>query len=347
MFNHVFCDLELCCEECIMERTHRLHNFIPFKESTDLIRGTLEDNVKNLENGSMTLENIKQKTEEKREKFQSRKEEAKKLTRQKFDEIREQLEKIENAILNNIDEIPMGEEKLDQLISDIQNKNNGLSSIIPAGKKLLNEWDNVKIAPDIAEEAISIIDKVKEIDNFIETSKETLSFDVFLDPSLFNNDINDVMQTISMIKSDEIKKVVILRPKGLKVEDVGPFFASFRWDKNDQDDKYNISVKKEGIEVDLKSSLECNENRFNVTTGLEPDTAYSFSLRAKRSQLIGEWSDLVEFKTAPATIENTMNTLYEQCHNISICTKALEQMKILARDGNFAFLLIGKECVFY
>lgn len=302
----------------------------------DYAKGVLETGIESLENEMEDIQGIREETEKRVEEIDSKKEQMKEHVKQHFKEIREALNRREKEILDAINGTDFGGDQLSNFIGDAQKTIADLSSTIEPGKALLDEWDNTKDPLVNVCKAISIGNRAKEIQTTGNTSRDVLRFETVMDSTLFEEDAEEIAQSINTLQDIKIKRVSTARPKNFAVKSIGPFTAMLGWERDEDDFEYIVSTRKGTDSSSTITTSEWNENRATIST-LEPETGYEFSVVAKRRlasiTTMSEASDVLTVKTTPFTVDNLIIALNEQCVDSSACARNLEGMKVLARDG--------------
>ena len=327
---------ELCCMMCNTAGKHKGHNFLSLEGSKDFTTKTLRASIETIEIEAPTLRDILRGLEEDTDEYQAKIDEAMGQAKQRFSEIREALDRKEREVLEKIEGAQTEKERLAQLTTETQDILNDYQTTLETGISILYELESASITTDIAYRAVCITKKVKEIQRIKESYNSLHGYKTVVDTKDFEDETQKAMQLVNTINEIKIRGVPLACPKGLRVKDVGPFLVALEWDKDEEydDGKYAISYQLETDTEGPKETMECTRNRTTIGI-LESSTAYKFSVAAKRNGVISEWSDALAVKTEPATVENMVAELKVHHDNARLCTKALEQLKILGRDGNY------------
>ena len=302
------------------------------------MKETLGTSIETIESEEQTLKDIEHETSEEIEISQRKVDETKKLVQEKFNELRELLDIKEKEILEKIEESQRSGEELNQLVSDTENVLDECQSTLEKGGTIFSEWGSTEITANVVDKAIHVVNEAKEIQRIKRVHANVCGYVTVADFRDFEEETKKIAQFIGSVPEVRVKRVPVTGPKGLRAKDVGPFFAVLKWDKDEEfdDGKYDVSLQKEGEVGDLKPSLECTGNEVTINT-LKQNTTYKFRVRAKRGGVASEWSDELVVKTAVSTVENMVSSLREHCNDADICTRALEQLEILGREGIFQF----------
>lgn len=238
--------------KCKWDGKHKGHNTIPLRETKNMLKTNVEKCIKTLENNGRIIQNIQQKATKEMEKIQSKKEQAKKLVKQHFDEIRRVLEENESKMLNTIDEIQLDEDKFSKCIMEAQNTFASLSSTYQKAKSILTNMNTIDITGEIVSESISIVNGTSNMCDIGHLHKEIDEKEIFIDSIRLEKDVKTIIQLINTIREVKMKRVSTLCPKGLIAKGVGAFFVSLEWDKDEDDEKYIVAMQKEGAMWDPK-----------------------------------------------------------------------------------------------
>ena len=311
------------------------------------MKETLGTSVEIIEREEPVLQGIAQESTKELDPFQSKIYEAKEYVQRRFTELREMLDAKEKEILGRIEEAQGDGEELSQLISDTGSALDECQATLTTGKTLLSEWESTNFTADVAEKAIYVVNEAKEIQRIKRTYDEVHGHEAVADTRDFDDQAGKITQLIGTVPAVRVRRIPTIGPKGLRAKEVGPFFVALEWGKNPEfdDGEYVVSSQREGEEGEPKSSLECTGNEVTIST-LEPNTAYKIRVKAKRREVTSEWSDALVVKTAVSTVEGMVSLLRERCHDAEVCTKALEQLAIFAREGILSSFIISSEMWF-
>lgn len=293
---------------------------------------TLRKSVETIEREEPVLQDISQELVKELDSFQNKIDEAKEHVRGQFTEIREILDRKEREILERIEETQSDEEELNQLISDTGSVLDECQATLTTGKTLLSKWKSTNFKASVADKAIYVVNKAKEIQRIKRTYDEVhkhKAVAVFRD---FEDQAKKITQLINSVPAVVVKRIPTIGPMRLGAKEVGPFFVTLEWDR--VDGKYDVSLQKEGEVGNPKSSFKCSGNKITINT-LEPNTTYKFRVKEKRGGAAGEWSDALVVKTAASTIENMISLLMNHCHDARICIRTLKQLEALEREGTY------------
>lgn len=304
------------------------------------MKDRLEKSVETLGGELCVLQNESHRASEETFKIRSTKRQAKEIIERQFEEINNAFDIKKRSLLKEIDETDLGEEDINRLISDTQGTINVLSSAITTGNTLLSGWNSTTITPNIANDTVSVVNKLGKTENLKRTFSEICGYETFVEPSTSEKEAKKLMLTANNAKRVLFRKVSTHGLKDLKCKEIGPFFVSLEWEECRQDDKYIITMHKDGSGWDFDSSPESNENNITITT-LEPNRVYVFSIKVKRDTVLSDWSKTLTVKTAPLTVENITTVLVSNgVYGNAICVRSLREMKILAEKGKKIFIYL-------
>ena len=298
------------------------------------MKETLGTSVETIERKEPVLKSIARESVKELECFQNKIGEAKEHDQRQFTELKEVMDRKETEIIGRIEEAQSDGEELSQVISDTESVLNECQTMLATGKTLLSEWESANFTAGVADKAISVVNEAKEIQRIERAYGEVHGHEAVADFRGLDEETEKITQLIGTVPAVRVRRIPTIGPKGLRAKEVGPFFVIIEWDKNPEfdDEEYAVSSQKEGEEGEPQSSLECTGNEVTIST-LEPNTAYKIRVKAKRGEVTSEWSGALVVKTAVSTVEGMVSLLGERCHDAEVCAKALEQLKVLAREG--------------
>lgn len=330
---------------CKLEGKHKKHNVLTINKSKDFIKTNLEDKMKTLKSESKDVECYPQEIEEELENIRTAKRNLMETITGQFNAIRKSLEEKEENILKMIDESYLKEDErdLNDLALSAENALENLSSRLSEGEDLLDKWgdtNTVLKAGDMLKPVDALLEENRKLKNFFD---EICGCRIFVETAELSKDTNEIIKLINKPREFRVRRVPEHGPSNLLAKEIGPSYIALEWAKNGRYDKgYTIKIQKEGDnEPDPSSFIDTTENSYTAIK-LEQNSTYKINVRAKRGNLVSNWSDPLTVKTTTATIENMTDALKVYCGvNAKICAEVLDHIEKLEDSCTFPVIYVA------
>ena len=277
-------------------------------------------------------------------------EDAKKLVLEKFQMIREAIDKKEKEMLECLGECAADLDPTKELIDSARELACEIPLILEDGKALLRkeeEKDDDDEEEEEEENILSIKEKAERSEDIIKELTLLKKCEAYADTEGFLRGVKRRLEDIGGIKELPMKRVLRSAPTGLAVEKVTSDFVILRWDESEEFREYTIQKREEGCEWDdgeddlirvgKKKGTRC------FVYPLKPETTYEFRVKGWDVNGIETvWSGAVSANTCEKTFVvgayGAVHDLRESISNGAMCCRLLEDIiSILEIGGKKSF----------
>ena len=299
-----------------MFEAHKDHHAVPISEDslgdfyTELCEIVKEVNAI----GGETLEKITD--------IDSKIKELKETVSKHFDEIRDQVNKIEYIIM--------------QKIESMRNNNDGFSELNNLTTKTTDYVKKIK--ETCKNSSLSSFDKILSLTESIEKGKKLISeganernYTFHMDTEQLEDEMRKLSSSVRAACDVSLKKISLAPPQNIMTSELKPFSIVLAWDKKDGDKGYKIEVRDT-----LCNAFTVESQGNTICIGpLDSNTKYVFRVMAVRSYgLESKWSYPVTARTTSASLEKISNEFSGlSVENPEVCAKACNSLLSLIHNS--------------